>query len=529
MLTREDAYDVAGQVLELPVDVIEPDPANPRDDLGDLDGLAASIREIGIIEPVVVTPLTDDRYRLLAGERRHAAARLAGCMTIPAIIRPQLDDHQRLIAAVIENLQRKELAPLEEAKAYARLVDEFQLSQDEIATKVGCSQAHVSKRLALLDLPDRAKQALRAGDLGVGDAYQLSRLAAHPDRIDEILDVDDPDERRRDIEWHLTDVERLAKITAARARIEAKGIRTVDDEGWQPEHYREIARHTWAVGLHVDAKKHRTEPCHAVVVRAPAAGKVELVDVCTAPRRHAPNGDSPLKIPRQTSKAPSAEEQQRRAAEREATQARTTFMRDVVDPQRARLPISQDTLIDLALRRYVLSGWAVVIRRTCELLALEPITRNGSNAKDWHATLARFVDSHGRKELLHAALAHAFAEGEELPHQHRDDHQALLTLLGYTPTSWERTQWAETEAEEAALDAYDALDRVLERAVELDRADDPRIRTLRDELDEDPSPQRAREIQAALDAIFAELNDLAPGDTTDHDGTGHTITRGENR
>lgn len=151
-------------VLQLPVDAIVRNPRQPRDqfDAKDLKELAASIREHGIIQPLIVTPGTGGTYTLIAGERRWEAAKHAGLNTVPVVLR-QASDRELLELALVENVQRAELNPLEEAEAYRQLSEDFGLSHEEIAQRVGKSRPVVSNTLRLLQLSDSVKQALIAG------------------------------------------------------------------------------------------------------------------------------------------------------------------------------------------------------------------------------------------------------------------------------------------------------------------------------------------------------------------------------
>lgn len=153
-----------GGVLQLPVDAILRNPRQPRDqfDPKDLEELAASIREHGIIQPLIVSPGTEGTYTLIAGERRLEAARLVGLLTVPAIPR-QASDRDLLELALIENIQRAELNPLEEAEAYRQLTEDFGLSHEEVASRVGKSRPAVSNTLRLLQLSEAVKKALIEG------------------------------------------------------------------------------------------------------------------------------------------------------------------------------------------------------------------------------------------------------------------------------------------------------------------------------------------------------------------------------
>jgi ParB family chromosome partitioning protein len=163
---------------EIPVEKIIPNPHQPRSimDDEDLNELAASIREHGILQPLIVTyDGGSDTYVLIAGERRLRAARLANLDFVPAIIR-QVSDQERLELALIENIQREDLSPLEAAEAYLQLSKEFHLSHEEIAVKVGKSRAAVTNTLRLLNLPEKIRQTLLEGKITEGHARALLGL-----------------------------------------------------------------------------------------------------------------------------------------------------------------------------------------------------------------------------------------------------------------------------------------------------------------------------------------------------------------
>ncbi len=153
-----------GGVSQLPVDAILRNPRQPRDqfDSKDMAELAASIREHGIIQPLIVSPEAGGTYTLIAGERRLEAAKQAGLRTVPAILR-QVSDRELLELALIENIQRAELNPLEEAEAYRQLTEDFGLSHEEVASRVGKSRPAVSNTLRLLQLSDTVKKVLIEG------------------------------------------------------------------------------------------------------------------------------------------------------------------------------------------------------------------------------------------------------------------------------------------------------------------------------------------------------------------------------
>ena len=167
---REDQEDLR----QLPVELISPNPHQPRRqfDAEALVGLADSIRARGVIQPVLVRPLAGGRYELIAGERRWRAAQIAALETIPAIVR-QNDDSASLELAVIENMAREDLNPVEEARACAGLVEELGLTREEVGRRVGRSRVSVSNLIRLLDLPDEALALLESGELSEGHGRAL--------------------------------------------------------------------------------------------------------------------------------------------------------------------------------------------------------------------------------------------------------------------------------------------------------------------------------------------------------------------
>lgn len=137
----------------IPVEFVQPDPDQPRKDIGNLEELKASIAEHGIIQPIVVSPFGTEAFRIIAGERRFSAAKELGLATVPAIIRT-VEEHRRLEVQLIENIHRQELSPIEEAVAYRRLMEEFHLSQRQLSERIGKSLAGVNQLLRILSLPE---------------------------------------------------------------------------------------------------------------------------------------------------------------------------------------------------------------------------------------------------------------------------------------------------------------------------------------------------------------------------------------
>jgi ParB family chromosome partitioning protein len=174
-----DAAAAGGLPTSLPLDRLQPGKYQPRTrmDEGSLYELAESIRSQGVMQPVLVRPLDGGRYEIIAGERRVRAARLAGLEQIPVLVKPVADE-AAAVMALIENIQREDLNPLEEAQGLQRLVSEFSLTHEQAAQAVGRSRSAASNLLRLLKLAEPVQQMLMAGDLDMGHARALLSLDA---------------------------------------------------------------------------------------------------------------------------------------------------------------------------------------------------------------------------------------------------------------------------------------------------------------------------------------------------------------
>ena len=181
--TAENGTARESELREIPVDLISPNPRQPRRDLDEtaLLALADSLRERGVLQPVLLRPVPGGTYELVAGERRWRAAQLAEFDTIPALVRPH-DDAQSLEVALIENMAREDLNPIEEARACALLVEELGLTREDIGRRVGRSRVAVSNLLRLLDLPDEVLELLAAGHLTEGHGRALLTAPDHDAR-----------------------------------------------------------------------------------------------------------------------------------------------------------------------------------------------------------------------------------------------------------------------------------------------------------------------------------------------------------
>jgi ParB family chromosome partitioning protein len=170
----ETASGDAGELRELPVGLIKPNPGQPRTkfDPEALTALAESIESSGIVQPLLVRPLPDGSYELVAGERRWRAAQQAGLEKVPAVVRDQAEA-DRLQAALIENMVREDLNPVEEARACAALVEDLGLTKEDLARRVGRSRPAVSNLIRLLELPDETLELLESGELSEGHGRAL--------------------------------------------------------------------------------------------------------------------------------------------------------------------------------------------------------------------------------------------------------------------------------------------------------------------------------------------------------------------
>jgi ParB family transcriptional regulator, chromosome partitioning protein len=230
----EASAEHAGELRELPVGVIKPNPNQPRTKIDQeaLSALASSIEANGVVQPLLVRPLPDGSYELIAGERRWRAAQAAGLAKVPAVVRDQ-ELAERLQVALIENMVREDLNPVDEARACAALVDQLGLSKEDLARRVGRSRPAVSNLIRLLDLPDEALELLESGELSEGHGRAL-------------LTADGNDVRRRLARdaarggWSVRETENRAKLagqpkqkrsaTAGLAPEEAAALRDAADK-----------------------------------------------------------------------------------------------------------------------------------------------------------------------------------------------------------------------------------------------------------------------------------------------------------
>lgn len=216
-----------GAYRELPCSAIEPNPSQPRTqfDQGELDALAESIGTLGVLQPVVVRELPEGgRYTLIAGERRWRAAQMADLAVIPAIVRVS-DDAGSLVEAIVENVHRTDLGPLEEAAAYRQLIDDFKLTHDQVGKRVGKNRATITNSLRLLKLPATVQAKVQAGQLTAGHARVLAGIKVK-------VTMTALAERAVTEDLSVRELEQLASetgTTAAKAKRRGDGERTKGD------------------------------------------------------------------------------------------------------------------------------------------------------------------------------------------------------------------------------------------------------------------------------------------------------------
>lgn len=212
----------APELREVPVELIRPNPDQPRSriDAGAIRDLAASVAVAGIVQPLILRPLADGSYELIAGERRWRAAQEAGLDRVPAVVRDQRDA-ERLQTALVENMAREDLNPVDEARACATLVEDLGLSKEELARRVGRSRAAISNLIRVLDLPDEALDLLRAGELTEG----------HGRAILQAKGVDAQRRLAREAAaggWSVRETERRAKQDGGRRRASGRSWKDAD-------------------------------------------------------------------------------------------------------------------------------------------------------------------------------------------------------------------------------------------------------------------------------------------------------------
>lgn len=408
---------------------------NVRKDLGDLGSLAESIRANGIIQPVVVTPDHGEGHVLIAGHRRVAAAKLAELEDIPVVIR-DVDEATRLELMLVENLQREGLTPLEEASAYQRLVVEHGYSQSRLATRIARSQPHISRRIALLDLPVEVHEALATGALAVTQADELVKLKDHRDRILEILRRPSYTSFEQALRTEIQELDRERLRKAKEKELKDAGVALLPSS--IPAGAAKVGH--WGAPLRdLDEEAHREEPCRAV--RVTAGGYEE--EWCLKPDRHVPAGATEA----ETAESDEARQRRERIEQLEKAQGvRRAFVAGVLadKPPKAADDLIAWCLVVMYEKSYGMDDLIV------ELLGLD-LPEEVTEADDYEGVEQAIAEyaSEGTANLRRAALATAATqiEGDHLGvHMYQgwggrlvDQYWEFLTSQGYLPSSAELT------------------------------------------------------------------------------------------
>jgi ParB family chromosome partitioning protein len=431
---------VTDQLQLLALDQISPAKDNPRRNIGDVTELAASIKSVGLLEPLIATTNgSDGKLVLVAGARRLAAAKKAGLETVPVIVKT-LSEAQRIEAMLIENIQREDLDPLEEAHAYKKLFD-LGYTEHKLAERIGRSQSHISKRISLLKLPDVAKKALDAGKLQLADAYELTKLADHPERIKHAITLKQQNGYFRDmkqvVDQELEVQKQHDRAAAARAKLTAAGVKIVGAPkyDWQPPKGCSFVGNGWNE-MNVDLEQHKKRSCSAAFIDATGNTRWVCTDPASHPKAKAAIGDGNGVIypGGQSTAASMAKEREKRDREEKeleaAAEARTKVLRQALKG-RANKAFAKFTLTQLI----ALAAWGDEGEITCQLL--------GIDGKRPEKALVEYA-AKSSDHLQRAALAVAFAIGENgfLNRLGTDGllerHLTVLKKLGYEPIAAER-------------------------------------------------------------------------------------------
>ncbi|HEV2036918.1 MAG TPA: ParB/RepB/Spo0J family partition protein [Candidatus Dormibacteraeota bacterium] len=333
------ATKLAEAIVQIPIDQVQPATDNPRGPIGDVAELAASIRAVGIVEPLIVTlgefagtlPGDAKGYRIVAGHRRLAAAKEAGLKRVPCIVR-EYSIEDAAVVRLIENLQREDLSPLQEASAFAQLVA-MGLAQKTIGERVGRSQAHISKRLALLELPELARKAIDSGGIRLEDALELVKIKDHPKRVkDAISHAGQYGGIAGRVNEHVAELASETKQKATRAQLDKQGVKVAgqaknrwDQGSFDPKGIRALGGDFYG-RVNVKVKDHAKLKCHAAFI----GWEGEVTWVCTDPKAH-PEAKAKQARESKAEKAERAEYERAEQLRAATTEARKAHWKQLID------------------------------------------------------------------------------------------------------------------------------------------------------------------------------------------------------
>jgi ParB family chromosome partitioning protein len=252
----EDGTRLLGRVAEVAIDRIRPNPYQPRQEFKEeaLDELASSIEELGVIQPITVRALGDGQFEIISGERRLRAARKAGIERLPAFIR-KASSEEMLEMALVENVQREELNPIEVALGYQRLMEECGLTQEEVSEKVSKSRATVSNFLRLLRLPPRVQAALRDKEVAMGHARALIAIDDEEAQVDLLEETIEEDLSVREVERRARNWHDDQEDAEDEAETDPTTSPTPDREELQVDDYRSKLRSRFSTQVKINHKK----------------------------------------------------------------------------------------------------------------------------------------------------------------------------------------------------------------------------------------------------------------------------------
>lgn len=435
-------------VHALPLTKLKPAKDNPRRKIGDVTELARTMKTLGVLEPLVVCP-TGDVFTIVCGHRRYFGAKEAGLDAVPVVVR-NYTDRERREAMLVENLQREDLTPLEEAATYKGLL-ELGATQRELADRLGVSQPVISKRLALLDLPAKAQKELDSGGITLEDALHLTKLKDVPHRIQRAL----TEGKRygsieRVVKEELREEEREKKKVAVSTQLQKDGIKIVvwpERTSWFGRKERPLrngarsSRYSYRVHhdvVDLTVKQHAKEPCHAATIDPDG----DAIYLCTDPSHHAKKGKGSKPQVNEVERRARARRREHLKTLREANAGRLEFIKKVLSKRVSQADALEQLTIEMTsadsapeTRRFL---------RACELLGIDPRARVNSFYEYREAIAKHFVKT-GDTATVALAIALASVEGsiQEGSWHNRErirKHFDFLETKGYETGAAERLE-----------------------------------------------------------------------------------------
>jgi ParB family chromosome partitioning protein len=437
----------SGRPLEIAIDLIDPSADNPRTDLGELEEMAASMRAVGVLEPIGVRP-NGERFDLIYGHRRYAAAKLAPLATVPVVFTAAGDEARDLMVRLVENLHREDLPPMDEARGYAKALElGVKGGQRGLAKIVGKSQSHISKRLALLALPEPVQAKIDDGELSTSDATELAKLADDRDRVKEaVKSARSWGGIPQAVARQVREIEEAAAVRAAAEELREAGVLVIETVPTSREHGPYLLEF-----LPVDPAEHAKLDCHAAMI---PQYQTRPKLVCTDPASHLA-GEASAEREQAAARIAEREARAEEARQRQAVQtARREFAAGLVrtgsgDAGAAVLMFQLVAPIDGPY-----FGSLVVQDAVAELLGLEVDEDGGPRAAilGWIAK--------GTRNAHRAAYAAGLVMGE-----HAEDAEGTvayfdhLVSCGYTLAETEQAEVDDARREIAAWEAEEAAER----------------------------------------------------------------------